>query len=237
MVDRDDLTEHVDRQIETAIDRGRPDPLRRRHPRRLMPLDEEVAARLRYVNKPVILVMNKADTPEIDARGRRVLQARPRQAGRRLDPAEPQQEGPAQADRRDAPRRRRRQAGRRGDEDRRRRPPQHRQVHVHQHAGPRRADDRLGARRARPATRSTSGSSSTACRSSRSTPPASSARPRSATTSTSTRSTAPSGRSAGPTSSCSSSTRPRGSRGSTSRWPTTSPSSTSRASSSSTSGT
>ena len=34
-----------------------------------MPLDEEVAQRLRYINKPVILVMNKADTPEIDDRG------------------------------------------------------------------------------------------------------------------------------------------------------------------------
>ena len=36
----------------------------------LMPLDEEVAHRLRYVQKtPVILVINKADTPEIDTRG------------------------------------------------------------------------------------------------------------------------------------------------------------------------
>jgi len=34
-----------------------------------MPLDEEVAARLRYIDKPVILVINKADEPEIDARG------------------------------------------------------------------------------------------------------------------------------------------------------------------------
>ena len=34
MVDRDDLSEDVDRQIETAVDRGRSDPLRRRHPRR-----------------------------------------------------------------------------------------------------------------------------------------------------------------------------------------------------------
>jgi GTP-binding protein len=35
----------------------------------LMPLDEEVAQRLRYVSTPVILVMNKADTPEFDQRG------------------------------------------------------------------------------------------------------------------------------------------------------------------------
>jgi GTP-binding protein len=69
MVDRDDLTEHVEGQIETAIQEadvilfvvdvreGR------------MPLDEEVAQRLRYVNKPVVLVVNKADTPEFDDRG------------------------------------------------------------------------------------------------------------------------------------------------------------------------
>ena len=34
-----------------------------------MPLDLEVAQRLRYVHTPVILVMNKADTPEFDHRG------------------------------------------------------------------------------------------------------------------------------------------------------------------------
>jgi GTP-binding protein len=69
MVDRDDLSEHVERQIETALTEadlvlfvvdirdGR------------MPLDEEVAQRLRYLNKPVILVINKSDTPEMDSRG------------------------------------------------------------------------------------------------------------------------------------------------------------------------
>ena len=35
----------------------------------LMPLDEEVAQRLRYLKTPVILVMNKADDPEFDNRG------------------------------------------------------------------------------------------------------------------------------------------------------------------------
>jgi GTPase len=35
----------------------------------LMPLDEEVAQRLRYINTPVILVMNKADTEQFDTRG------------------------------------------------------------------------------------------------------------------------------------------------------------------------
>lgn len=69
MVDRDDLTEHVERQIETAI--GEADlilfvvDIREE----LMPLDEEVAARLRYASKPVVLVMNKADHEGLDDRG------------------------------------------------------------------------------------------------------------------------------------------------------------------------
>jgi GTP-binding protein len=69
MVDRDDLSEHVESQIDTALNEadlvlfvvdvreGR------------MPLDEDVAQRLRYVNKPVLLVVNKADEPELDGKG------------------------------------------------------------------------------------------------------------------------------------------------------------------------
>ena len=69
MVDRDDLSEHVEQQIEAAITEAdlvlfvvdvRDGP---------MPLDEEVAHRLRYADKPVVLVINKADTPEFDNRG------------------------------------------------------------------------------------------------------------------------------------------------------------------------
>ena len=68
MVDRDDLSEDVDQQIQAALEEadlilfvvdlrdGR------------MPLDEDVAARLRYVDKPVILVINKADEPNMDLR-------------------------------------------------------------------------------------------------------------------------------------------------------------------------
>src|SRR4051795_13697381 len=69
MVDRDDLSEHVERQIETAM--GEADLILFVVDIRdgLMPLDEEVAQRLRYINTPVILVMNKADTPEFDNRG------------------------------------------------------------------------------------------------------------------------------------------------------------------------
>jgi GTP-binding protein len=69
IIDRDDLSEQVEGQIETAIQEadlvlfvvdcraGR------------LPLDEEVAARLRYVDRPVILVLNKADDPRDDDRG------------------------------------------------------------------------------------------------------------------------------------------------------------------------
>src|SRR5690349_16221288 len=66
VVDRDDLSEDVDRQIQAAMDEadlilfvvdGREGR---------MPLDEEVASRLRYVDRPVILVINKADEPGMD---------------------------------------------------------------------------------------------------------------------------------------------------------------------------
>jgi GTP-binding protein len=68
IVDRDDLSDEVEHQIEIAMNDasvilfvvdvrdGR------------MPLDEEVASRLRYLNTPVILVINKADTEEFEQR-------------------------------------------------------------------------------------------------------------------------------------------------------------------------
>lgn len=69
MVDRDDLAEHVEKQIETAINEADLILFVVDIREELMPLDEEVAARLRYVNTPVILVMNKADTEKFDDRG------------------------------------------------------------------------------------------------------------------------------------------------------------------------
>ncbi len=68
IVDRDDLSADVERQIDVAmheasvilfvvdVREGR------------MPLDEEVANRLRYLSTPVILVINKADTEQFDTR-------------------------------------------------------------------------------------------------------------------------------------------------------------------------
>jgi GTP-binding protein len=69
MVDRDDLTEHVQRQIETAIAEADLILFVVDIREELMPLDQEVASRLRYANTPVILVMNKADHPGLDDRG------------------------------------------------------------------------------------------------------------------------------------------------------------------------
>ncbi len=70
MVDRDDLSEDVDRQIETAIVEADLILFVVDVRDGVMPLDEEVASRLRYVQKtPVLLVVNKADTVDFDARG------------------------------------------------------------------------------------------------------------------------------------------------------------------------
>src|SRR3954452_24180684 len=69
MVDRDDLSEHVDKQIDQAIAEADLILFVVDIRDELMPLDEEVASRLRYANTPVILVMNKADHPGLDDRG------------------------------------------------------------------------------------------------------------------------------------------------------------------------
>ncbi len=64
--DSDNLTEQVEDQIQTAVDSAhivlfvvdcRDGPV---------PLDQEVAKRLRYITVPVLLVVNKADTPAIE---------------------------------------------------------------------------------------------------------------------------------------------------------------------------
>jgi GTP-binding protein len=69
MVDRDDLSDDVERQIDTAMNEASLILFVVDIRDELMPLDEEVAQRLRYLKTPVILVMNKADYPEIDQRG------------------------------------------------------------------------------------------------------------------------------------------------------------------------
>ncbi len=66
IVDRDDLSEDVERQIQIGIDRadlilfvvdGKDGP---------MPLDQVVAGRLRPINKPKLLVVNKCDSPKAE---------------------------------------------------------------------------------------------------------------------------------------------------------------------------
>ena len=69
MVDRDDLSDDVDRQIDTAMNEASLILFVVDIRDELMPLDEEVAQRLRYLKTPVIMVMSKADYPEIDQSG------------------------------------------------------------------------------------------------------------------------------------------------------------------------
>ncbi len=69
IVDRDDLSEDVERQIDTAMNEADLILFVVDIRDELMPLDSEVAHRLRYLKTPVILVMNKADVPQFDNRG------------------------------------------------------------------------------------------------------------------------------------------------------------------------
>jgi GTP-binding protein len=64
--DVDNLTTQVERQIETAIDEADVILFVVDGRQGLTSLDQQVAARLRYVTKPIVLVANKCDTPEID---------------------------------------------------------------------------------------------------------------------------------------------------------------------------
>ena len=66
IVDEDNLTEDVRRQIELAINSADVILLVVDVQTGMMPLDEEVAERLRGVERPVILVANKADQPHQD---------------------------------------------------------------------------------------------------------------------------------------------------------------------------
>src|SRR5262249_49692385 len=69
MVDRDDLSGDVERQIDAAMNEADLILFVVDIRDGVMPLDEEVAQRLRYLKTPVILVMNKADHPDFDNRG------------------------------------------------------------------------------------------------------------------------------------------------------------------------
>ena len=64
--DVDNLSEHVERQIETAIDQAHLVLFVVDGRTGIMPLDDEVARRLRYVTKPILCVANKCDTADFD---------------------------------------------------------------------------------------------------------------------------------------------------------------------------
>ena len=64
--DSDNLTTHVERQIEMAVEQAAVILFVVDGRAGLMPLDEEVARRLRYVTKPILTVANKCDHENID---------------------------------------------------------------------------------------------------------------------------------------------------------------------------
>jgi GTP-binding protein len=64
--DIDNLTADVERQIDAAIEQAEVLLFVVDVRAGLVPLDEKVAERLRRVNKPVLLVANKADTPQLE---------------------------------------------------------------------------------------------------------------------------------------------------------------------------
>jgi GTP-binding protein len=110
--DADNLTAEVEGQIDAAIEQAHVILFVVDARSGLVPLDEDVARRLRYVNKPVLCVANKADTPELEpqaaefyklGRGKLVCVSAQQNRGRqellnliaeRLPPAEALEEAP-----------------------------------------------------------------------------------------------------------------------------------------------
>lgn len=64
--DVDNLTEHVERQIDNAIQQAAVVIFLVDARSGIVPLDEKVARRIRALDKPILCVANKCDTPEID---------------------------------------------------------------------------------------------------------------------------------------------------------------------------
>jgi GTPase len=64
IVDSDDLSEDIERQIDTAIDEATLILFVVDVTTGLVPLDRQVADRLRKINKPILLVVNKCDSPK-----------------------------------------------------------------------------------------------------------------------------------------------------------------------------
>jgi GTP-binding protein len=66
IADVDNLTVQIERQIDAAIDQAHVILFVVDGRDGVAPLDEEVARRLRYVNKPILCVANKCDVPDLD---------------------------------------------------------------------------------------------------------------------------------------------------------------------------
>src|SRR6266567_5408430 len=64
--DVDNLTAQIERQIDAAIDQASVILFVVDARVGIASLDEQVAVRLRYVNKPILCVANKCDTPELE---------------------------------------------------------------------------------------------------------------------------------------------------------------------------
>ena len=64
--DSDNLTEHIEEQIEAAIDSASVILFVVDTRTGVTPLDEEISKRLRYLNVPVLCVANKTDAPSLD---------------------------------------------------------------------------------------------------------------------------------------------------------------------------
>src|SRR5579862_4094495 len=66
IVDADDLSADIERQIDTGIDEATLILFVVDVGAGLVPLDREVADRLRKIDKPILLVVNKCDSPKQD---------------------------------------------------------------------------------------------------------------------------------------------------------------------------
>lgn len=66
IVDRDDLSEDIDRQIQIALDDADLILFVVEGPAGVTALDQRVAERLRRIDKPKLLVVNKCDSPKLD---------------------------------------------------------------------------------------------------------------------------------------------------------------------------
>jgi GTP-binding protein len=113
--DSDNLTEHIEEQIQLALDSAQVILFVVDTREGLVPLDDDVAKRLRYINVPILCVANKTDTPALSSQadefyrlGRKVIQVSAKE-GRgkdelleaiheRLPPATDEDEPPPPAD-------------------------------------------------------------------------------------------------------------------------------------------